>query len=137
SEADLHKILESRKLDPGVARLAQGSASLALLLADTERQQERESFLGAVFEALAAPDLVSGLRLAESRRGDRQELGDLLGHFAQELSTRARELSESDVRAAQRLAEKHELVLATLLELEKNVQPALALESMIVRLRRA
>ncbi len=137
SEAHVAEILRARKLDPAAARLAQGSASLALLLADPERQGEREAFISAAFEALAAPDLVPALKLAEARRGERQELGELLGHFAQELAGRARVLVSSDSRAALDLAHKHERVVHALSELEKNVQPALALEALLIELRRA
>jgi hypothetical protein len=39
--------------------------------------------------------------------------------------------------AALALANQHRIVLAALGELEKNVQPSLALEAMMVRLREA
>ncbi len=136
AEAHVAQILTARKLDAGAAKLSQGSAGLALLLADPERQGERDAFVSAAFAALSAPDLVPSLRLAENRKGERHELGELLGHFAQELATRARGLVESDAGAAYELAQKHERVLVALQELEKNVQPALALEALLVELRR-
>jgi hypothetical protein len=108
-----------------------------LLLADPERQADREQFVASVLQALDAPDLVSGLKLAESRRADRHELGELLGHLGQALAALARKSAEREPDTAQRLAERHRLVLATLGELEKNVQPALAFEAMLVRLREA
>jgi len=129
------RILEQKGLDPTVAPLAQGSASLALLLADPERQADRESFVSGVFQALEAADLVSALKLGESRRAERQELAELLGHLGQALASRARADAGSQPARAERLAQQYGVVLATIGELEKNVQPALAFESMMVQLR--
>jgi DNA polymerase-3 subunit delta' len=133
----LRQILQARGFDPKVAPLAQGSASLALLLADAERQKEREEFVGKALEALEAKDLVTALKFAEGNRGDRRELGELLGFFAQELASRAAARVTSEPVAALALANQHRIVLAALAELEKNVQPSLALEAMMVRLREA
>jgi DNA polymerase-3 subunit delta' len=136
-DAVLRKILQGKGLDPNVAPLAQGSASLALLLADPERQKEREEFVSKALEALEAKDLVTALKFAESNRGDRRELGELLGYFAQELAARATTRVAGEPTAALSLANRHRIVLAALGELEKNVQPSLALEAMMVRLREA
>jgi DNA polymerase-3 subunit delta' len=136
-ESVLRQILEARGLDPKVAPLAQGSASAALLLADPDRQKEREEFVGRAMEALEAKELVMALKFAESNRGDRRELGELLGYFAQELAARARACAPSDPKGALALANQHQIVLGALGELEKNVQPSLALEAMMVRLREA
>jgi DNA polymerase-3 subunit delta' len=62
-ERAVAQILEARGLDASVAAFSQGSASLALLLADPERQADREQFVASVLQALDAPDLVSGLKL--------------------------------------------------------------------------
>jgi DNA polymerase III subunit delta' len=131
------QILEARGLDSAVAPLAQGSAGQALLLADPERQADRESFVAGVLEALEASDLSAALKLGESRRADRQELGELLGHLGQALAARSRALAESEPARAEHLAQQYDVVLSTLGELEKNVQPALAFEAMMVRLRQA
>jgi hypothetical protein len=133
----LRKLLQDRGLDANVAPLAQGSASLALLLADPERQKEREEFVAKALEALDAKDLVTALKFAEGNRGDRRELGELLGYFAQELASRATKRAANDPKAALAFANQHRIVLAALGELEKNVQPSLALEAMMVRLREA
>ena len=130
-------ILKARGLDEKVANLAQGSAGLALLLADPERQQEREAFVKGALSALADKDLMGALSFADSHRGDRRELGELLGYFAQELSTLAKRAVESEPDRALHLAEQHALVLSAMQELERNVAPALTLEAMMVRLRRA
>jgi DNA polymerase III subunit delta' len=131
------KILLARGLDPAAAVLAQGSASLALMLADPERQADRESFVSAVTQALEAADLAPALKLGESRRADRHELGELLGHLGQALAARARDQAGPEPALAERLARQHAVVLTTLQELEKNVQPALAFEAMMVHLRSA
>ncbi len=131
------EILEARGLDSAVAPLAQGSASLALLLADREQQADRESFVAGVLSALEASDLSAALKLGESRRANRHELGELLGHLGQALAARSRALAESEPAHAEHLAQQYDVVLSTLGELEKNVQPALAFEAMMVRLRQA
>jgi hypothetical protein len=93
--------------------------------------------VGRAMEALEAKELVMALKFAESNRGDRRELGELLGYFAQELAARARACAPSDPKGALALANQHQIVLGALGELEKNVQPSLALEAMMVRLREA
>lgn len=136
-ESVLRKILKDRGLDENVAPFAQGSAALALLVAEPERQKEREAFVASAFEALDAKDLVLALKFAEGHRGERRELSELLGYFAQELAGRAKQVVSSEPERALRLAERHRVVLEALTELEKNVQPALVLEAMMVRLREA
>src|SRR5688572_187415 len=62
SERIVATILERRGLDAAVAPLAQGSASLALELADAEAKAEREAFTQAAFAAVSAPDLAPALK---------------------------------------------------------------------------
>jgi len=128
-------ILEKRGLDPSVAPLAQGSASLALELADPEEKQERDAFVQAAFNALTAPDLAPALKLAEGQKRDRDGLKAQLIFFAQAVAAQARAAIAADAKAALARAFQHRTVLEAIDALERNVQPALALEAMFVRLR--
>jgi DNA polymerase-3 subunit delta' len=128
-------ILRQRGLDAGVAPLAQGNAALALELAEPELKQERDQFVTGARDAVGAPDLVAGLKLAEGRPKDRDSLREQLSFLAQSLATDGRLLVESDPETSEQRAREHAIVLAAMEAVEKNVQPGLALEAMLVRLR--
>ncbi len=136
-DAVLRKILQGRGsirtslLSLRAARRSRSCSPIA------ERQKEREEFVAKALEALEAKDLVTALKFAEGNRGDRRELGELLGYFAQELAARAALRVTGEPGAALGLANQHRIVLSALGELERNVQPSLALEAMMVRLREA
>jgi len=136
-DAVLCKILANRGLPEDVAPLGQGSAETAILLASDDASRERHEFVAGARAALDAPDLASAIRFAESRKGDRDTLKAELGFLAQHLASDAREhVGDSPARAV-RAAEQHALVLAAMDDLERNVQPALVLESMIIKMRGA
>jgi DNA polymerase-3 subunit delta' len=128
-------VLEARGLDPSVAPLAQGSASLAIELADPEAKQERDAFSEAAFAAVVAPDLAPALKLAEGQKKDRDGLKAQLAFFAQAVASDARASVGSDPARALERALQHRTVLEAIADVERNVQPALALEAMFVRLR--
>jgi DNA polymerase III subunit delta' len=136
SDAIVGELLRARGADPSVAPLAQGSMSLALELADPEAKAEREAFVAAALAAVTAPDLSDGLKLAETQKKDRDGLRSQLAFLAQALAVEARTVVGRDAAAAERRARQYGVVLDALAEVEKNVQPALALEAMVVRLRR-
>jgi DNA polymerase III subunit delta' len=136
SDAIVGELLRARGADPSVAPLAQGSMSLALELADPEAKAERDAFVEAALAAVTAPDLSDGLKLAETQKKDRDGLRSQLAFFAQALAVEARTVVGRDAAAADRRARQYGVVLDALAEVEKNVQPALALEAMVVRLRR-
>jgi len=127
-------ILERRGLDPAVAPLAQGSASLAIELADPEAKEERDAFVDAALAALAKPELVAALRLAEGPKKDRDTLRSQLSFLAQALAVDARRSVAADPALAERRAVEHASVMTAIAEVERNVQPALAVEAMVVRL---
>lgn len=135
SEAIIAGILQARGHDPAVAALAQGSAALALELADPEAKAEREAFVSAALAALAAPDLAPALKLAETQKKDREGLRSQLSFLAQALASEARSSIADHPALAERRAVQHAMVLSALTEVEKNVQPVLALEAMMVQLR--
>jgi DNA polymerase-3 subunit delta' len=111
-DAVIASLLEARGLPATVAGIAQGSAALAFELAEEDRLKEREEFIAAAGAAVEAPDL-------------------------QALANRARELVASAPDEAERAARRHAVVMTAIDEVEKNVAPALALEGMISKIRRA
>ncbi|HET9960570.1 MAG TPA: DNA polymerase III subunit [Polyangiaceae bacterium] len=135
-DATVAQLLRERGLDEQVASLAQGSMTRALLLCDPDSLAERQAFLSGIAAALAAPDLSATTRFAESNKGSRDVIKQSLGYYAQELSIQARRELEAEPREAERAARRHGVVLEAMNEIERNVQPALVLESMLYRLRR-
>lgn len=131
------ELCQARGLPASAALLAQGSAGLAFDLADPEAMRERDEFLAAARAALDAPDLAEAIALGQSRGESRDAVREQLGFFAQALAEDARRAIEGDPDAAVRAAHRHAVVLGTLAEIERNVQPTLALEAMVARLRRA
>jgi DNA polymerase III subunit delta' len=131
-DAVVASILERRGLDPSVAPLAQGSASLATELADPEAKAAREAFVDAALAALEATELTAALKLAEGKK-DRDELRADLSFLAQALAADARRVVTADPARAERRAYEHAEVLQAIRDVERNVQPALAVESMVVR----
>jgi len=134
SDALVAQILDAKGLDPKVAALAQGSVALALDLASEDAIKERDEFVAAAHAALAARDLAPGIKFAEARR-ERDHLRGLLAYFAQSLALAGREQVATRIEQAERAAEQHRVVLSAMQDVERNVSPALALESMIYRLR--
>lgn len=131
------KLLTDRGLPVDVAPLAQGSAELAFDLADPDAMRERDEFSSAARTALEAPDLAEAINLAQSRGEGRDAVRDQLGFFAQSLAEEARRALPHDVDAAEVAARRYAVVLGALAQIERNAQPALTLEAMIARLRRA
>ncbi|HOU94846.1 MAG TPA: DNA polymerase III subunit delta', partial [Polyangiaceae bacterium] len=119
------RILADRGAPPELALLAQGSASRALALSDAALTSEREAFVRSALGAIAAPDLGAAIDLAESRPEGRDALSARSGAPAPRLG-----------RALQ-AARRHQAVLGALAELERNGQPALVLEGLMMRLRGA
>ncbi len=136
-EAVVAQLLAARGLDPKLSVLAHGSMEQALSLAEPEIFAEREAFAQAVLEGCSAPDLAASLSFSEKQKFDRHELFDLLGHLAQTLALRARELVALAPDEARRCARRYELVRRALGDLERNVGPQLAFEAMMAKLRRA
>jgi len=135
-ESTVAQLLAARGLDAKLAPLAQGSMEQALALSDVEAFAGREAFAEAIIAGLSAPDLASALAFAEKQKLERPELVELLGHLAQVLALRAREVVGAAPEAARKLAARYDHVLQAVADLERNVGPQLALEAMVARLRR-
>jgi DNA polymerase-3 subunit delta' len=128
-------ILERLGKSASVSRLAGGSASVALSLADVDRARARAEFVRGADEAVDAPGVDAALAFAGSRPDDRDALLEQLRHLAQHYALGARDLVSERPRAADVLAARHAIVAGAIDAVERNAQPALVLESMIVRLR--
>ena len=128
------RILEGKGLDPKVAAVAQGSVALALDLASEDAVKEREDFVAAAHSAIQARDLVPAIKFAETKR-ERDSLRSLLSYLAQSLAIAGREQVALRIEGAERSANRHRVVLSAMQDVERNVSPALALESMIYKLR--
>ncbi|MBN2195797.1 MAG: DNA polymerase III subunit [Polyangiaceae bacterium] len=145
-DAVVAEILARHGAPPELAALGEGSASRALRLADADLVGARDAFLRAAFHAIEAPDLAPAIALAESRPDARDALRDQLealsAHFVGEARAAlqvdtAAEPGTRDEGRALTAARRHEAVLLTMRELERNGQPALVLEGMMMRLRAA
>jgi DNA polymerase-3 subunit delta' len=129
------RILAARGLATDVAPFAEGSAELALTLADQDSLRQREQFASELDVAVAARDLAAGIRFADAQKGDRETLKAELGFFAQRLAVAARAAVGTAPEQALASARRHQAVLSAIQDVERNVQPALALEAMIQRIR--
>jgi DNA polymerase-3 subunit delta' len=130
-------ILERHGMPTSVAAQAQGSASLALRLADAEGLHAREQFVDKLSEALSAPSLAAACTLVDLRGTDRQGLREQLSYLAAHFAATGRASVTTDIARTEQAARRHQAVLEAVRQLERNVQPALVLESMVARLRRA
>jgi DNA polymerase-3 subunit delta' len=136
SDAIVAQLLETRGLDSKLAPLAQGSMEQARVLGNAEALAEREGFARNVLEGVDAPDLAGALAFSEKQKLERVDLLDLLGHLAQVLALRVREVVAAAPDEARRLARRYEIVRTAQGDLERNVSPQLALEAMMTKLRR-
>ena len=136
SDGTLETILERHGVSKSVIALAGGSASLALALADEQGLADKQCFVDAMSNGLNAPDLAQGLSQLDLKGSDRLELREQLGWFAQHLAKIARELLVEAPEESERNARRYPIVLATMAELERNANPALAVEALVTRLRR-
>jgi len=134
-DAIVAEILTRNGSDPGIAALAGGSAARALRLADEQLVQSRQRFVEQTLDAVAAPDLVPALALAESRPPDRSELRDCLEYLASRFVDEVRRYVAVAPQRARREAACHQVVMNALADLERNAQPALVIETMVLRLR--
>lgn len=136
SDEVLGSILDAQGVSRAVIPLSGGSASQALALTDSELLEANQSFANALCASLDSPDLAAALAKIEIKGNDRLALKEQLGWFAQHLAKRAKDSVSDDPAAAERDARRYPLVLATMADLERNANPALAVEALVTRLRR-
>ena len=130
-------ILEQHGRAKEHARSAEGSAEVALALSDEDAARARAEFVGNALEALQAPTLEGAIAFAQARPEDRGDLRDNLLALCQHLTREAHEHLGGDARRASAAAKRYSLVHEALDAIERNGQPALALEAMITRFRTA
>jgi len=131
----IEAILERHGKPKSVSSLAAGSASAALALADEDQARVRADFVKAATDAVAAPTIEAALGFAASRPDDRDGLVEQLRHLAQHFALEARALVQDRPSEAESLARRHAIAMSAIEAVERNAQPALALESMVARLR--
>jgi DNA polymerase-3 subunit delta' len=131
----VESILEQHGKDRAFARHADGSASTALSLADEGAARKRTDFVRAAVEALDVTDLDAGVLFAGARPDDRDELRRNLLHLCAHFALEARDHVTTTPARAHRAARRYSTVLRTLEAVDRNGQPALALEAMVTRLR--
>jgi len=140
SDAAIAEILAAQGETGDASRiiaLAEGSAARAISLLNPEERAEREAFVAKATRAIASPDALLGLELAEESKKDKAllELGlvELARHFAQE----AKGLTAKSDASATRAAIRFQATMAAIDELGRNGAAQLVVESMILKLRSA
>lgn len=134
-ESVVEGILERHGKSREASRLAGGSASVALALADDDRARVRAEFVRSAMEAVEAPNIEAALVFAGSRPDDRDTLLEQLHYLAQHLALEARDVVLEEPAMARTLSDRHDIVTRAIDAVERNAQPALVLESMVARLR--
>ena len=120
-----------------VARLAGGSAQVALDLSDEEATAERARFVTRALDALDTPDLGAALDLAEEAKKDTGDLPLRLAALASALGLRAVEAAARDDRAADVASLRYQIALGALQQLDGNASAQLVVESLLIRMRGA
>ncbi len=127
-----HGVAPERMAD--AIALAEGSASVALELADETRAEARENFVGAMLDAARRG---AGAAAALGDGAERSLLRDQLLALAAHLSRTAREIAPTDARRAAGLACAFEETLAAIERVEvSNAAPALTLADLSLKIGR-
>jgi DNA polymerase-3 subunit delta' len=128
--AALTGLLEREGLPTEVATHAGGSLERARLLAEPEARARRDAFVHAADLAILADHDQAALDFADERPEGRSELLEVLAHLSTVYAERAR--AGEDLY---RFARYHEAVQRSLADVESNASPALAVETLLLRLR--
>ncbi len=139
----LSQILRAHHIDPALhaeaIRGAAGSASATLAAAHPEQVEERRAFIQGIMEAVTAPTLVplfTFTQRVEKKRDDAlEQLQALLVYLVEETKRAALEGLPSSEQ--ERHVARVTVVQQTLRAIEGNAGIALAMESMILRMRDA
>lgn len=114
--------------------LSGGSISSALALSRTEETEARRQFVEEVRRAILAPNASGVMALAQARDKEKEVLRDRLSTLAIVFSREARE-REMAGEPGSTASEWARSALKAIRELERNVSPALVLETMLFRMR--
>lgn len=140
NESVMRRLLSERgvpsDLHTQLIELSGGSMSAALAFADAEETVARRAFVDSVKAALAAPDASDAMALAQTRDKEKDALKERLAVLAVTLAREARE-SELAGRGAGAGPDHVSAILVAMRELERNISPALVIETMLLRMRAA
>ena len=136
-EAVVGEILLAHGKSKEHAGAAEGSAELALALADEDAARSRSEFVQGALEATAAPSLDGAVVFAQTRPNERGDLRQNLLALSHHLAEDARRTLAANASHAATSARRYALVVEALDAIERNGQPGLALEAMIARFRNA
>ncbi|RYE85931.1 MAG: DNA polymerase III subunit [Myxococcales bacterium] len=139
-EGVMRGILRQHKVAPealdSVIELAGGSVSAALDFADAEETAARQAFVDSVKAALAAPDAGEAMALAAARDKEKESLRERLVALAVSLAREGREKAMAG-ESCGAAPEQVSAALQAVRELERNISPALVVETMLLRMRQA
>jgi DNA polymerase-3 subunit delta' len=141
-EATVAELLVARGMDATrateIARLAGGSMATAFLLADPEEIGRRDAFVSRALAAIDARDFGAALDLAEeAKKGEKPALVDGLHALASRLAVEARAAAAVAGRRAEVASLRCGLAIAAVEEIEANASAQLAVEAMLLKMRRA
>jgi DNA polymerase-3 subunit delta' len=127
-------LLAARGLDGRLAAHAEGSMERALQWADSELAERNTQWVNAMDRACSASNLGLGLELARELPKARHEVGALLQAYASHLAALVRKPETTTARQEQ-IARRFLKVDAALSAIERNVNPTLCIEALLVELR--
>jgi len=139
-KAVLRELATEYSLDDELLQLAQGSLERVREFADDKSREVRTQFWEAAREAVSHNHPSQALTFAEQRPEARDDLLDLLRYMSSRIAHETRtqihdETSFASGRQGRALASRYFEVERAAREIEQNASPALALESLILRLR--
>ncbi|MDX2051456.1 MAG: DNA polymerase III subunit delta' [Polyangiaceae bacterium] len=135
SDELIQALLQAQGLRTDVVPLAHGSASLAFELATAENLGQYESFAEGALKGLAAKTLAHALDAAADRPNDRDQFLARLDFLGEKLAALGRSAVNEDLSRAEAAASAHAVVLQAMGRVKANMQPALAFEWMMAKLR--
>lgn len=136
SDAVLTALLRGADRNTDYVALARGSARAAFELSDDEQRERLDQFAAGVISAIESPNVAESLDFASKLSSDRHELREQLQTLAQLFAIEGRQLALADPEGAETKALQYTTVQDAVTALERNVAPTLALEAMLLQLRR-
>jgi DNA polymerase-3 subunit delta' len=138
SDAVMRQILTERGVPAQgleqLLELAGGSVSAAVTFSSAEETASRKTFVDGVRQAIAADDAAQALAFAQLHNKEKDTLKERLAVLAVTFAREGR-LQEFSGQAARCEPEWVRCALGALRELDRNISPALVLETMLLRMR--
>jgi len=123
-------------LQDSLIELSGGSVSAALAFADADETAARKAFVDGVKAALSSPDAAAAMALAQTRDKEKDALKERLAVLAVTLAREARE-QELQGQGAGPGPARVSAIFQAMRELDRNISPALVVETMLLRMRAA